>query len=276
MVANRTRAVNPGLRHAGGVSTQNARSVHRTLALLEAVADLGGASARELADVLGLPLPTVYRLAADLVDLDYLVHLREEHRFELGYKPHRLGLALHRQVGLSAQVRAQVVALHRQTGYAAYLTVRRGSSLALVFVVDTPECPRLRPMGFGFQEAPHATAFGKILLADLDPEERHVELARHGLPRLTPRTITDQDELDRHLVRVARRGVAWEFEEFLEGSSCAAVAVRRPDGGLLGCVAISAAADRFDGPDPSVERTLRATAGKVAAYFRRSGDVLTE
>lgn len=244
--------------------------MHRTLALLEAVAEQGGASARELAETLDLPLPTVYRLAADLVELDYLVHLRGESRYELGYKPHSLGLSLHRQIGLSAQVRQEVVALHRQTGYAAYLTVRRGSALALVFVADSPECPRLQPMRFGFHEAPHATAFGKVLLADLDEDERQVELARHGLPRLTPRTITDGEQLDAHLALVAWRGVAWEFEEFLEGSTCAAVPVRRPDGGLLGCVAISAHADRFHGPDPGLERTLRASAGKVAAYFQRS------
>lgn len=254
------------------MSTQNARSVHRTLALLEAVADRGGASARELADHLDLPLPTVYRLAADLVDLDYLVHLKDEHRYELGYKPHRLGLALHKQIGLSAQVRQQIVELHRQTGYAAYLTVRRGPSLALVFVADSPACPRLQPMSFGFHEAPHATAFGKVLLADLDEQERQVELARHGLPRLTPRTITDEDELEPHLARIARRGVAWEFEEFQQGWTCAAVAVRRPDKGLLGCVAISAQAERFDGPDPSLERVLRSTAGQVAAYFARTGE----
>ncbi|ANS77977.1 Transcriptional regulator, IclR family [Serinicoccus hydrothermalis] len=253
-----------------------ARAVERTFALLELVADRGGATARELADELGLPLSTVYRLAADLVARDYLLHLRHEGRFELGFKPHRLGLALHRQIGLSAQVRQRVVDLHRATGCAAYLAIRRGATLALVFVADSPECPRLEPMTFGFHEAPHATAFGKILLADLYDTERQVELARHGLPALTPRTITDAGVLEAHLARVTRRGVAWEFEEFLPGSSCAAVAVRRPDGGLLGCVAVSAGAARFDGPDLRIEHRLRVAAGDVAAYFRRvDPDVLT-
>ncbi len=82
--------------------------------------------------------------------------------------------------------------------------------------------------------------------------------------------------LEAHLARVTRRGVAWEFEEFLPGSSCAAVAVRRPDGGLLGCVAVSAGAARFDGPDLRIEHRLRVAAGDVAAYFRRvDPDVLT-
>lgn len=258
-------------------SHTGARTVERTFDLLESVADRGGASARELADDLDLPLSTVYRLAGDLVARDYLVHLRGEGRYELGYKPHRLGLALHRQIGLSAQVRQRIVGLHHATGCAAYLTVRRGATLALIFVADSPECPRLEPMTFGFHQAPHATAFGKILLADLDETERQVELARYGLPGLTPRTITDPDVLDAHLAKVTRRGVAWEFGEFLPGSSCAAAAVRRPDGGLIGCVAVSADARRFDGPDLRVEHRLRVASGDIAAYFRRvDTDVLTD
>ena len=51
-----------GMGHTGGV-TEGARAVRRTLALLGAVADRGGASAKELAEELDLPLPTVYRLA---------------------------------------------------------------------------------------------------------------------------------------------------------------------------------------------------------------------
>lgn len=254
--------------HTGGV-TEGARAVRRTLALLEAVADRGGASAKELAEELDLPLPTVYRLAGSLVDLDYLVHIKGAARYELGYKLHGLGVSLHRQIGLSAQVRREIVSLHQQTGYAAYLSVRRGTSLALIFVADSPECPRLQPMTFGFHEAPHATAFGKLLLADLSDEERKVELARRGLPRLTPRTITDPVDLDEHLKRVARRDIAWEFEEFLPGSTCAAVATGALTGGLLGTVAISGPADAFDGPAPGTEKAIRATAGRVAAYFRR-------
>ena len=73
-----------------------------------AVAARGGASAKEIANVTGLPLPTVYRLVRELLDGDYLVHIREEKRFELGYKLHALGVSLHEQIGVSRQVRAVV------------------------------------------------------------------------------------------------------------------------------------------------------------------------
>ncbi len=89
-------------------------SVHRTLDILEVVAARGGASAKEIADATGLPLPTVYRLARELLDGDYLVHIREEKRFELGYKLHQLGVSLHQQIGVPREVRAEVSALHEQ------------------------------------------------------------------------------------------------------------------------------------------------------------------
>ncbi len=249
------------------VATSGAGPVRRTLAILELVAERGGASAREIAEALDVPLPTVYRLAGDLVASDYLVHIRQERRYELGYKLHRLGLSLHDQIGVSRQVRERIVALHHQTGCAAYLCVRRGAELALVFVADSPQSPRLQPMTFGFHEAPHATAFGKVLLADMDPAERRQHLGRHGLRPLTTRTVVDPEVLDRQLHEVARLGVGWEFAEFLEGRACAAVPVRRPDGSLLGCVAISTFHTRLSAPDRELEHQLRRTASEVGAYF---------
>src|SRR4051812_25032521 len=119
--------------------------VERTLGILELVAERGGASARELSAAPGLPLPTVYRLAKELVDTDYLVHIRSESRYELGYKLHRLGLSLHRQVGLSRALTDEIGRLHESTGFAAYLSILRGAELVIVHVVDSPDCPRLQP-----------------------------------------------------------------------------------------------------------------------------------
>lgn len=179
--------------------------VARSLAILEVVADRGGAGAKEIADALGLALPTVYRLAKDLIESDYLVHIRHERRYELGHKLHQLGLSLHRQLGLSRPVTAEIARLHTSTGFAAYLAVLRGAELVLVQVVDSRDCPRLQPLRFGFHEVPHATAFGKILLAEWGPEARDGYLARHGLRALTARTTTERDRL----ARTAGRGTAW-------------------------------------------------------------------
>ncbi len=243
-------------------------SVGRTLDILEAVAAHGGASAREIADATGLPLPTVYRLVRELLDGDYLVHIREERRFELGYKLHRLGVSLHEQIGVSREVRAQVTELHQRLGVAAYLAVHRGSQIVVVVTADSPAHPRLPALDFGYHEAAHATALGKILLANMDTEHRLLHLDPEPMPPFTDDTIRDHATLFAQLDTVAARGVAWEFGEFHRGASCAAAAVRAEGGALVGSVAVSAPARRFASGRTEVETALRETASRISRVFR--------
>ena len=243
-------------------------SVHRTLEILEVVASRGGASAKEIAESTGLPLPTVYRLARELLDGDYLVHIRDEKRFELGYKLHQLGVSLHQQIGVSREVRAEVTALHKQLGVAAYFAVHRGAQIAVVVTADSPQCPRLRPLEFGFHEAAHATALGKILLANMSPAERTLHLDPEPMPRFGPGTITRHGELTAQLDRVADRGIAWEFGEFQAGATCAAAAVRGASGVLIGSVAVSGPDARLASGRDEVEAALRGAASRVSRFYR--------
>lgn len=251
-------------------STARPGSVHRTLDILEVVAARGGASAKEIAEATGLPLPTVYRLSRELLDSDYLVHIREEKRFELGYKLHQLGVSLHQQIGVPREVRAEVTALHQQLGVAAYFAVHRGSQIVVVFTADSPEAPRLRPIEFGFHEAAHATALGKILLANMPPEQVDLHLDPEPMPRFGPGTITSHRKLREQLGTVADRGIAWEFGEFQAGATCAAAAVRAGNGSLVGSVAISAPEARLADPSvrAEVEKALRVTASRLSRFYR--------
>ncbi|WP_196073327.1 IclR family transcriptional regulator [Nakamurella alba] len=245
--------------------------VARALRILEVVAERGGATAREIADATGLPLPTVYRLAAELADADYLVHIRSESRYELGHQVHALGLSLHRRLGLSRGVTREISLLHESTGFAAYLAILRGSTLVIVHVVDSPDCPRLHPMRFGFHEAPHATAFGKIQLAEMEVAARREFVDRQDLRAFTANTLTEHAPLARELAVVGRDGIAWEHEEFLAGWACAAVPVRAADISLVGAIAVSAQAHRFPSAAPATDRLvarLRQVASRVGAQLR--------
>jgi len=250
--------------------------VRRTLEILEVVASAGGASAKEIADRTRLPLPTVYRLARELVESDYLVHIREERRFELGYKLHELGVSLHEQLGVPHDVRGEVVALHRQLGLAAYFAVHRGTDIVVVFTAASAQCPRLRSLKFGFHEAPHAHALGKILLANMDARQRALHLPSEPMPRLAADTITTHAELAAQLTVVSDRGIAWEHGELQTGATCAAAAVRGAAGTILGSVAVSGPDARFAYDRDEVEAALRAAARRVSRCYRAVGaSVLT-
>lgn len=244
-------------------------TVEKALAILEIVAERSGASAREVSDALGYPLPTVYRLMQALVQSDYLLHLKGQHRFELGYKLDRLGVSLHRQIGIPSTVRAEIARLHNLARTAAYFAVYRGSDVVVAFVVDSPLFPRLTPLNFGFHQAAHATAFGKILLSGMSSEQRDQYLEVHGMTKLTATTATERTVLDDELRQVAQSGIAWELEEFVPGQCCAAIGVRNGAGMIVGSVAISAPAAEFTaGRKREIERLLRDTSNQVSRYYR--------
>ena len=168
------------------------------------------------------------------------------------------------------EVRSEVSGLHQTLGVAAYFAVHRGSQIVVVFTADSPAAPRLRPIEFGFHEAPHATALGKILLANMEPEQVELHLDPEPMPRFGPGTITGHRELRAQLATVADRGIAWEFGEFQAGSTCAAAAVRAGNGTLVGSVAISAPDSRLaaEADRADVEAALRSTASRLSRFYR--------
>lgn len=240
----------------------------RAFAVLEVVAEHGSSTARTIADATSIPLPTVYRIAHELIRAEYLVHLRSEKRFALGYRLHRLAVGLHEDLGIPRAVREEVAALHRELGMAAYLAIHRGTDFVVTFVADSPQFPRLSSLGFGFHESPHATAFGKVGLGTLTIEDRDAHLATADLRAHTPRTITDPDVLRGQLEEIAERGIAWEHQEFQSGTNCLAAAIKADDGMLIGSVAISAPVSAFSGRTRHVEERVRACASRAGRAYR--------
>lgn len=245
-----------------------AGQIARAIAVLEAVAERGSNSARTIAESTRIPLPTVYRITQELVRAGYLVHLKDEKRFALGYHLHRLAVGLHEDLGIPRTVRQEVQAMFRDLGMASYLAVHRGADFVVVHVADSAEHPRLTPMGFGFHETPHATAFGKVGLSSLELDERDSYLSAAPLAANTEHTITDPDVLRGHLDEIAARGVAWEHEEFQLGTACLAAAIRADDGMLLGTVAVSAPIDAYQGRASHVEHRVRACASRAGRAYR--------
>ncbi len=245
--------------------------VARAFAVLEFVAERGSSTARTIADATEIPLPTVYRIAQELMRAEYLVHLKSEKRFALGYRLHRLAVGLHEDLAIPRGVRAEVHALHRELGMAAYLAIHRGTDFVVTLVADSPQFPRLTPMGFGFHESPHATAFGKMGLGSLTIEQRDAYLAAAELRAHTARTITGPETLRGQLDEVARRGIAWEHQEFQLGTDCVAAAIRADDGGLIGSVAVSAPVAAFAGRTRHVEERVRACAYRAGRVYRLGG-----
>lgn len=244
-------------------------SLNKGLQLLDLLGgEARGLPARDISAALGYPPSTTYRLLAALGEAGYVLHLKSQGRYVLGYRLHHLGAALHKQMGTPRSVARLVGDLSAAASAAAYYAVHRGEDIVIAQVADSPQYPRIPAMGFGFSGAIHATAFGKILLAGFSEPEQRLHLHRFGMQARTPRTITDEDTLIRQLRTVAREGLAVENAEYLPGTCCIAVAVCNGHGQTVGSVAVSVPAPVAPARMGYLGQLLRGTAFEIGTALR--------
>jgi IclR family transcriptional regulator, acetate operon repressor len=236
-------------------------SVQRALHLLRAAARTpGGASAKQLAQAVGLPIGTTYHLLRTLTVEGYLQRLANG-CYVVGDEVASL-LDQSRFQTLLQRCRPALAALREVTGAPAYLAFHENREIVVKDIQDSPAAPRI-DIWVGFREAAHATAFGKCVLAFLDPEERHDYLARHPLHALTARTITTRQALLESLERIRAAGLSTEDEEYLPGIGCVAAPVLVT--GLTGSVAISVPRRRLADLDELVPPLMR-TAERIERW----------
>lgn len=251
----------PAAAPVGGPASGTVQSVARAMRAMEYVASTrAGATAKEVAAHLELALPSTYHLLTTLTEAGYLVHLAHEHRYGLGYRVRLLDQGLQRQLEVPPQIAGAVKRLHAEADAAAYYVVYRHVDVVLAHVVDSERRPRVRALDVGFHEAAHATAFGKVMLAAMPPEERAAYLCRQGLKRCAQNTLTDRAALEVHLDQVRNAGVALEIGEFQRGLSCLAAPVFSAAGAVVASVAVSLPSAEFAVRRWELERSVRRAA----------------
>lgn len=243
-------------------------SAQRALRVLEVVAAAGdGIAAKAVARRTGYTLGTTYHLLNTLVHEGYLVSLGHSRGFGLGYKIGGLFGRLRETVDAGDEVRAVLADVHREAGAAAYFTVFRARRAVVAQVADSPVAPRAELFDLGFHEAPHATAFGKVMLASLPRADRRQYLAEADLAPPACDATVESERLERELARVARDGLAHDVEEFRPRLACVAAPVRDAGTHVAGAVALSIPAASFPARRPALEQFVRAGAARVSAIL---------
>lgn len=211
----------------------------RALAVLSALAESARpTSVTELAEVSGMPVPTVHRLAAQLEKRNLVKRALGSKKLLVGSALVRLGIAATEAAMRSDHVHQILVALAGKIGEPCQIGVREEDE---VVYVDTVRAAR--SAGLHFEQGRHAplhcTSIGKIYLAELSDEQLDRWLANVELRRLTPTTVTSRNALKAVVRRVREGGWAASNEEFAPGVVGCAVPIRTVDGRLIGGVGVS-------------------------------------
>ena len=220
--------------------TQNGPSTaSNSLRILEIVARYGtGTTAKEITQALQMPQATAYRLLNSLVGEEYLARTSDLRGFALGHAISGLITAA-TPPSVSTAARATIQEFRHGTRFAVHLIMFRNASLRIAD--EDPDHP-IQSV-FEMLRYPHASAAGKLMLADL--EDSTIALPRGPLMKLTQQTITNRGVLEERLAEIRLKDEASENDELEQGFAALALPVRTPSGSVGAALCLCSPSDRF-------------------------------
>jgi DNA-binding IclR family transcriptional regulator len=249
--------------HAPGLP--RAQSLTRAAALVRATGAAGEATTAELARACALPVATAARLLATLADEGFVERTVDGARWTIGLPLVRLARAADPDRGLIAAARPVLEELAALAGDSAALAVARpGPAMDVIAQANGPGLLGVSDW-VGHEFPLHASAPGKLVLAELDDAALAEWVARSAPVRFTRRTITSLRGLRAELATIRRQGYAELDDELEPELSSLAVTVRGAHGAALGFIGVSGPSGRLD---PRRRRALvepmRAAADRLA------------
>lgn len=229
-----------GTEHGG---SRTVKSSATAFAIIEILDQLDQAGVSEVADEIDLAKSTVHKHLATLEECEYVV--KEDGTYRLSLKPLKYGRHALEKIDVAQESQPVIDHLAEETGEAVWTAVEEHGRAVYVNKALGDRAVPSRG-GIGGRIALHSSAIGKALLAHL-PEERVDEIIdRHGLTKLTERTITDPNVLKEELEAVRDRGVSFNDGESLEGLRAIGSPILH-HGEVKGAIAVAATANRMKG-----------------------------
>jgi DNA-binding IclR family transcriptional regulator len=240
------------------------QSVDRAVAILSAFnineAQLG---VTELSHRLGLHKSTVHRLLASLEKGGLVERDPRNRKYSLGIRLIELAGTMLNSRNVPQVVRPYlhyVADAVEELTYLGYLV--RGEVLN---VEQVPGPHLVQSVGWLGRRTPlHCTSAGKIFMAHMSEKELDQVLSK-GLPRLTPKTVTDPADMRYELERVREQGYATAFEELEEGTNAIAVPISGPHNEVIAAIGVVGPSYRFT-PERAVSQLeiIRGVAREVS------------
>lgn len=222
----------------------NVRAVERALQILNCFDNQSLAlGVTEIARAVGLHKATAHRIVSTLVSFGYLERAADGQKYRLGLRLIDLGFLVVRRMDLRREALPYMNQLARRWGEACDLSVFNNDEVFYVEMIPSLHALTIAA-SVGRRLPFHATASGKLFLANLEPD--HVDaLLKKPLERHTANTITNVGELRTQLEIIRERGYAVDDEELENGIRSVAAPVRDHQGKMIAAISLPSPASRM-------------------------------
>jgi DNA-binding IclR family transcriptional regulator len=229
------------------VSVPRTQSLARALDLMRALKHFpGGATTATLARATDLPPATAGRLLATLEDAEFVI--RGEGGWSVGPEMTRIAARADPHRELVTRARPLLDRLAGEARESALLAIPvPGPQFEIIAQADGPRLLGLTNW-VGRRIELHASAAGKLILAEMGDAELAAWIRRQRPQRLTTHTLTGRKQLISEVSRVRERGWAMLEQESEIGLGSIALGVRGADGTLAAILGFSGPAERLDYP----------------------------
>ncbi len=238
------------------------RVITNATQLVEALAARGPLTAADVAESIGIPRSSAYRLI-DGLTATRLADQLADGRVRLSSRWLRLSDGA--QAGLaewagSAEILKSLVRRTRQT---AALSVLGDGEAVCIGWCRGNEVLHLRP---GTALPLYAGAAGRALLAYAVDLDAYLDAA--PFPALTPDTLTDAALLRDDAERTRERGYALARGDVIVGTCAMGMPLLRPDGSVAGVVSIGGLSQEYEGNLEALRAALSTAVDQLTAVVR--------
>jgi DNA-binding IclR family transcriptional regulator len=213
------------------------QSLSRALQILIELGE-GERSLEQVAAHLDVHKTTAMRLLHTL-EAQRFVRRDDRQRYHLGSRLFALGSTALAQHAIRDVAQPHLNRLAAQTGgQAVHLATYENGTAIYLAKVESTHAVRMYSR-VGLPAALHATAVGKVLVADLPPGEREAVIAGIDFRAFTSRTVTDAATYREVLARTREQGWAEDAAEHEDFINCVGAPVRDESGRTVAAVSIS-------------------------------------
>ncbi|QRV17640.1 IclR family transcriptional regulator [Haloterrigena salifodinae] len=241
---------------------QPVQAAATTFRIIETLHELNGAGVSELADELEMPKSTVHDHLQTLNEAEYLV--KRDGGYHVGARFLELGGFARSQMKLYQIATPEIEKLAEETGEHANLMIEEHGKGIFLNKAKGRDAVNL-DTHIGKRVHLHTTALGKAILSKRSEAFVDEIIDRHGLPRVTEKTLTDADELKSQLAEIRERGYAIDDEERVAGMRCVAAPICDSDETPLGAISVSGPTNRFNDETfrTEIPKTVLSTANVI-------------